>query len=245
MTTDQPQDMTQLYPFLYADTEQDMDAVLAEVRASTSDKARQIVELRGVVGRRHRDALVRCAMEMAARFADGARLFAFGNGGSSTDADDVATTYLHPSAGEPLPALSLSADSAVVTALSNDISYDVVFSRQLGAFGRRGDIAFGLSTSGGSTNVVAAFEEAARGGMLTIGLAGYDGGRLAEADTLDYLFVVPSPSVHRIQEAQTTLYHLLWELTQQALSRLRAERADAGERHAVAGEPRQPGGGTS
>ena len=106
---------------------------------------------------------------------------------------------------------------AVVTALANDVGFDVVFARQLAAFGRPGDIAVGLSTSGNSDNLVRAFEEASRRGLLTIGLAGYEGGKMAELDTIDYLFVVPSSSVHRIQEAQTTVYHVLWELTQVAL----------------------------
>ena len=111
----------------------------------------------------------------------------------------------------------LEADLAVVTALANDVGFDVVFARQLGAFGRPGDIAVGMSTSGNSDNLVRAFEEASRRGLLTIGLAGYQGGKMAELDTIDYLFVVPSSSVHRIQEAQTTVYHVLWELTQAAL----------------------------
>jgi D-sedoheptulose 7-phosphate isomerase len=104
-----------------------------------------------------------------------------------------------------------------MTALSNDIGFEVVFARQLGAFGRAGDIALGLSTSGNSANLIRAFEEAMRRGMLTIGLAGHTGGQMAELDDLDHLFTVPSSSVHRIQEAQTTIYHVLWELTQYAL----------------------------
>ena len=116
-----------------------------------------------------------------------------------------------------MPAFGLTNDIAVVTALSNDIGFDVVFARQIGAFGRPGDIAVGLSTSGNSANLMRAFDEAARRGMVTVGIAGYDGGKMAELDSIDHLFVVPSPSVHRIQEAQTTLYHALWELTLGAL----------------------------
>jgi len=89
----------------------------------------------------------------------------------------------------------------------------VVFSRQIAAFGAKQDIAVGLSTSGNSANLLRAFDEASRRGMLTVGIAGYDGGKMAEVDSLDYLFVAPSSSVHRIQEAQTTMYHALWELT--------------------------------
>ena len=108
----------------------------------------------------------------------------------------------------------------MITALGNDVGVEVVFARQLAAFGGRGDIAVGLSTSGNSANLVRAFDEASRRGMLTIGLAGYDGGKMAELDSIDYLFVVPSSSVHRIQEAQTTIYQVLWELTVAALSPL-------------------------
>ena len=113
----------------------------------------------------------------------------------------------------PLPAFGLANDTSVVTALCNDVGVEVVFARQLAAFGGRNDIAVGLSTSGNSANLVRAFDEASRRGMLTIGLAGYDGGTMAELDSIDYLFVVPSSSVHRIQEAQTTIYQVLWELT--------------------------------
>jgi D-sedoheptulose 7-phosphate isomerase len=210
-----PDGMRDLYPFLYRDNGH-LDSVLAEVAGSTRAKVADIIELRDQVAERYAPELATCAATMAQRFAAGGRLFTFGNGGSSTDAQDVATTFLHPPYGRALPALSLTSDIAVVTALSNDVGFEVVFARQLAAFGRADDIALGLSTSGGSVNVVRAFEEAARLGMLTIGLAGYHGGRLAELQTMDHLFVVPSSSVHRIQEAQTTIYHVLWELTQRS-----------------------------
>src|SRR5262249_56216067 len=115
-------------------------------------------------------------------------------------------------------ACGLGNDRWVVTALSNDIGVDVVFARQLAAFGGRRDIAIGLSTSGNSANLLRAFDEASRRGMLTIGLAGYSGGKMAELDSIDYLFVVPSSSIHRIQEAQTTIYQVLWELTVQEVA---------------------------
>ena len=205
-----------LYPFLYSGPS-NVDAVLRQVAASTVSKAEEIVALRRACRDRFGDRLAACANDMARAFAGGGRLFAFGNGGSSTDAQDVAAAFLHPARGRPLPAISLTNDVAVVTALANDIGFEVVFARQLAAFGRTGDVAMGLSTSGNSENLIRAFEEAARRGVLTVGFAGSDGGRMAELDTIDHLFVVPSASVHRIQEAQTTLYHVLWELTQIAL----------------------------
>ena len=207
-----------LYPFLY-EGEADLEAVLAEVRRSSAAKALEIVSLRQEVLERDGERLLACAQAMAAAFAAGHKLLTFGNGGSSIDAQDMATTFLCPPAGRrPLPALALTSDIAVVTALSNDVGFEVVFARQIAAFGRAGDVAVGMSTSGNSENLVRAFEEAARRGLVTVGLAGYEGGKMAELDTIDHLFVVPSTSVHRIQEAQTTVYHALWELTQAVLS---------------------------
>jgi D-sedoheptulose 7-phosphate isomerase len=217
--------MESLYPFLYSDTS-DLKAVLEQVRASTVAKVTEIDELRAVIAEQDGARLAECARQAAARFAAGGRLFAFGNGGSATDAAQLATLFLHPGgrasgdAAPPLPAFGLANDTSVVTALCNDIGVDVVFARQLGAFGRAGDIAVGLSTSGNSANLLRAFDEASRRGMLTIGLAGYEGGKMAELSSIDYLFVAPSASIHRIQEAQTTIYQVLWSLTAQEVSRV-------------------------
>jgi D-sedoheptulose 7-phosphate isomerase len=211
--------MESLYPFLYASTS-DLPAVLEEVRRSTVAKAEEIMELRRVISERDGARLTSCAADAAARFAAGGRLLVFGNGGSATDAQDLATLFLNPGGdARPLPGLSLAADTSVVTALCNDIGVDVVFARQIGAFGRSNDIAVGLSTSGNSDNLLRAFDEASRRGLLTIGFAGYQGGKMAEMGSIDYLFVAPSSSVHRIQEAQTTVYHILWELTLAELGR--------------------------
>jgi D-sedoheptulose 7-phosphate isomerase len=209
--------MESLYPFLYSD-KTDLPAVMAQVRASSVAKVQEIVDLRREVGVLDGARIADCAREVAARFSAGGRLFAFGNGGSATDAAQLATLFLNPGGtARPLPAFGLASDTSVLTALCNDVGVDVVFARQLAAFGGRDDIAVGLSTSGNSANLVRAFDEASRRGMLTIGLAGYDGGKMAELDSIDYLFIAPSVSVHRIQEAQTTVYQVLWELTLAAL----------------------------
>jgi D-sedoheptulose 7-phosphate isomerase len=206
-----------LYPFLYGGRDE-TTAVLDEVRRSTEEKAAEIVALRQRMAVEYAEKLPACAVALAASFRSGGRLFSFGNGGSSTDAQALAQLFLDPGpAARALPAVALTTDVAVVTALSNDVGFEVVFARQLAAFAKPGDIAVGLSTSGGSANVLRAFDEARRLGLVTVGFAGYDGGRMAAADTIQHLFVVPSASVHRIQEAQTTTYHVLWELTQQAL----------------------------
>ena len=217
--TASPGSVESLYPFIYQGAT-DVTAVLAQARASTVAKANEITDLRAEVCAASSELLARCAADAAARFAAGGRLLTFGNGGSATDAQQLATLFLYPGGSDarPLRAIGLASDPAVLTSLSNDIGVEVVFARQIAAFGRPGDIALGLSTSGNSENLLRAFDEASRRGLMTIGIAGYDGGKMAELDGLDYLFVAPSESIHRIQEAQTTMYHVLWELIVTELS---------------------------
>ncbi|WP_018330649.1 D-sedoheptulose-7-phosphate isomerase [Actinomycetospora chiangmaiensis] len=209
-----------LYPFLYAATGASgasaADRVLGEVARSTREKVAEIDALRLRVAGEQAEGLAACARAVADSFRSGGRLFAFGNGGSSTDAQAVAASFMRPDGlGAGLPAVALTADVAALTALSNDVSFEVVFARPLAAMGRPGDVAFGLSTSGGSSNVLAGLAAARRVGMVTVGLAGGDGGRMAEPGTVDHLFVMPSSSVHRIQEAQTSVYQVLAELVRE------------------------------
>jgi Phosphoheptose isomerase len=216
--------LTSLYPFLYASGDTSTDDVIADVSRSTAEKAREIVALRERTLRELWPHLTKCADALIEAFRSGGRLFTFGNGGSSTDAQAIAQLFLAPPRVAPnerpypgLPAMSLTSDAALVTALSNDVGFEVVFARQIAALGSPGDIALALSTSGGSRNVLRGLREARRLGMVTLGLAGSGGGAMAESGLVDHLFVVPSSSVHRIQETQTTLCHVLWELVGQAL----------------------------
>lgn len=192
-----------LYPFLERE-ETDIDSVLADVEASTRRKAEDVIELRSRIDT---EAVARCAAAVRERLERGGHLISFGNGGSSTDAQDLATDAL----ARGWPAVSLTNDVATVTAVGNDVGFDKAFSRQLIPLGRAGDVAVAISTSGSSDNLIAGLEEARRRHMLTIGIAGYDGGRMAELGWLDHLFVVPSDYIPRIQEAQATIYHLLLE----------------------------------
>ncbi len=204
--------MESLYPFLYEGA-LDPAKVVAEAHRSTVDKMREIIDLRAEVLARSDGLLAECAKDLAARFRAGGRLLAFGNGGSATDAADLVALFMYQGADVvSFPAISLSSDVAVLTALANDIGVEVMFARQLAALGKPADIAFGLSTSGNSENLLRAFDQARRAGMMTVGVSGYDGGKMAELESLDYLFITPSTSVHRIQEAQTTIYHVLAEL---------------------------------
>jgi D-sedoheptulose 7-phosphate isomerase len=203
-----------LYPFL-AEREDDLGAVLADVAASARTKSDEVGRLRQRTLAGSGDALAAAAAATAAAFAAGGRLLALGNGGSATDAMDVVADLAGPPAGRewsPRPALDLTADTAVITALANDIGADAVFSRQVIAHGRPGDVLLAISTSGGSRSVLEALAEAHRRGLVTIALVGYDGGRIAAEELADHVVVAPSEAIPRIQEAQATAYHLLLEL---------------------------------
>ncbi len=206
-----------LYPFIEGD-ETDSGSLLTDLAASAGGKWAQSTALRAETLERCEDQLRTVAAAMVERFNAGGRLYAFGNGGSATDAEGVAQLYTQPPWGMPLAARSLAEDQAVLTALSNDIGFDVVFSRQLIAHGRPFDIAMGFSTSGNSENLLVAFAEARKQGMLTVGLSGYDGGRMAADPNLEHCLVVRSDSVHRIQESQASLTHVLWAYVQEALA---------------------------
>ncbi len=202
-----------LYPFIDGE-ERDAGALLEDLARSAGEKVAASDDLRRTTLDGLDSQLDAAATEMSARFVRGGRLFAFGNGGSSTDAAAVASLFGHPPSGRPLPARSLAGDPAVLTALANDVGYELVFSRQLASSAGAADIAFGLSTSGSSVNLLRAFEQARRIGALTVGLAGYGGGSMAQAGTVDHCLVVSSDSVHRIQEAQSAVTFELWRRVQ-------------------------------
>jgi D-sedoheptulose 7-phosphate isomerase len=210
-----------LYPMLDEGTE-DATALLADLARSAAGKADESARLRAATIDAIGPALDAAAQAMAAAFAAGGRLFCFGNGGSATDAAGLASLFSSPATGRPLPARSLVADPAVLTALANDIGVEVVFARQLIAHARAGDIAVGLSTSGGSTNVLKAFAEARRRGLLTVGLSGYGGGAMATCPDLDHCLPVDAQSVHRTQEVQSATAYALWRRVQDRLGALEA-----------------------
>jgi D-sedoheptulose 7-phosphate isomerase len=208
-----------LYPFIERD-ERDGGSLLEDLAGSAEAKMRLSADLRESTLQALEEDLHLASAAMARRFAAGGRLFVFGNGGSATDAAGVAGLFSHPPEGRALPARSLVADQAVLTALANDVGFDLVFSRQLISAAGRDDIAFGLSTSGSSVNLVNAFAEARRTGLLTVGLAGYDGGSMAATGTVDHCLIVRSESVHRIQEVQGALVFAVWQRVQQVLDRV-------------------------
>lgn len=205
-----------LYPFL-AEQEHDLEAVIADVRASVLAKGAEASELRARTLAEAAPALVRAALELRSCFEAGGRLLALGNGGSATDAMDVVADLRVPSGGRrPWPAIDLTEDAGILTALANDIGVEAIFSRQVIAHGRSGDALLAMSTSGGSANVIHALAEARRCGLLTIALVGYDGGRISEEGLADHVVIVRSEHIPRIQEAQASAYHVLCELVETA-----------------------------
>ena len=206
-----------LYPFIESD-ERDANALMLDLTQSARAKLQASAELR-------RTTLVQSALmidiaanAMSERFVRGARLFVFGNGGSSTDAASLAALFLQPPWGLPLPARNLVEDSAVLTALGNDVGFDLVFSRQLIAHAGHDDIAIALSTSGNSRNLLQAFGQAAARGMLTIGIAGYSGGEMAASADVQHCLTVNADSVHRVQETQAALGFELWQAVQRRMA---------------------------
>ncbi len=201
-----------LYPFL-GETAPDVDSVVADVAASVRMKSEEVIALRERTLAEGREALEAAAAELRERFAAGGRLLVLGNGGSATDAMDVAADFrLPPHGWAPRPVLDLTEDTAILTALANDIGVEAVFARQVIAHGRAGDALLAISTSGGSGNVLAALAEARRRGMATIALVGYDGGEIAAGGLADHVVVTRSQHIPRIQEAQASAYHVLREL---------------------------------
>jgi D-sedoheptulose 7-phosphate isomerase len=180
-------------------------------------KARESAEVKEQFFREEADRIEALVRAMAERFARGGRLYVMGNGGSATDAQHVAVEFFHPiiEKRKPLPALALTADQALMTAISNDRDFAKVFADQLRVLARAGDMALAISTSGHSPNLVQALVTARELGLLTIAFAGKDGGRLHEL--ADYSFVVPSFSIHRIQETHVALYHIVWDLVHVAM----------------------------
>ena len=180
-------------------------------------KARESADVKEQFFRAEADRIEALVRAMAARFSAGGRLYVMGNGGSATDAQHISVEFFHPivEKRKPLPAMALTADQALLTAISNDRDFAKVFADQLRVLARPGDMALAVSTSGKSPNLVQALETARELGLLTVAFTGKDGGRLP--DLAEYCFVVPSFSIHRIQETHVTLYHIVWDLVHVAL----------------------------
>ena len=201
-----------LYPFLGQEKQQD-SGVIEEVAASIEMKAGDDAELRTQVANEQSEQIAAAALAIRSRVERGGKLILFGNGGSATDANDFALDCILPPPGYcAVPAISLSLEPANITALANDVGTEVIFLRQLIAQARPEDVALGISTSGGSRNIIIALEEARKRKLLTVALLGYDGGEILRRSLADHPLVVRSDYIPRIQEVQASIYHVIREL---------------------------------
>jgi D-sedoheptulose 7-phosphate isomerase len=188
-----------------------------QMRDKILRKCRESVEVKTKFFEQYAGQICKLSEEMAGRFQRGHRLWVMGNGGSACDAQHVAVEFVHPiiEKRRPLPATDLVSQVPLLTAISNDEDFTRIFVDQLELWGRPGDMALALSTSGQSPNLIYALRTAQKKEMLTIAFAGKDGGRMIEA--ADYFFTVPSFSIHRIQECHVALLHIMWDLIHVAM----------------------------
>ena len=203
-----------LYPFL-GQQEHDLPAILDDVRKSMLMKADEVTALRNQTLTEGAETLLAAAAVLRAQLDAGGRLIALGNGGSATDAMDVVADFRTAMFGGPARrALDLTEDTGIITAVANDIGTDAIFSRQVIAYGRKGDVLLAMSTSGNSLSIIEALREGRRRGLVTIAFVGYDGGNVAAGNEADYIVISRSQNIPRIQEAQASVYHVLRELVE-------------------------------
>jgi len=192
------------------DREQAIDVIKSSLREGA--------ELSIVVARDCSTAIFEAADLIIMCLRAGGKLLFFGNGGSAADAQHLAAEFVGRFVRERagLPAIALTTDSSILTAVGNDYGFDQIFARQVQALGRPGDVAIAISTSGNSPNIIEGVKAARKGYLKTIGLSGKDGGLLAtEADVV---ITIASISTARIQECHITIGHLLCELTEATLA---------------------------
>lgn len=220
--------LSSLYPFLQPSSHH-TDIPDADLLHSVQQKSKDSQTVFHAFFDQQGAAVIAVAKGIATIYRSHRRLLTMGNGGSSCDASHIAVEFLHPvTAGRPaLPALNLAADQAMMTAVGNDVGFEHVFVRQLVAQGQTGDGVIGISTSGNSDNLLRAFCKARDMGILTIGLTGGSGGAMATSSSLDHCLIVPTESIHRIQECHVLIYHILWDLVHTLLAKDRGPAASS------------------
>jgi D-sedoheptulose 7-phosphate isomerase len=207
-----------LYPFL-GEKRQETTQLLSEVAASIGMKVGDDSALRRQLAQQQAGMIGKATVAIHERLLNGGKMIIFGNGGSATDANDWAIDCVAPPSGyRPLPAVSLSLEPANITAVANDVDTEVIFLRQLVAQARPEDVAIGISTSGGSRNIIMALQEARKRNLMTVALLGCDGGEIARHGLADHALIVPCDYIPRIQEVQASVYHIIREMLE-ALSR--------------------------
>ncbi|MCF6250215.1 MAG: SIS domain-containing protein [Methylococcaceae bacterium] len=218
-TTALQDNLQQLYPFLHGDKKDPVqeNTTLLE---SVKQKSQHSLTVKQAFFANNAQALVNVAKAIAQIYINNGRMLTMGNGGSSCDAAHFAVEFQHPiTAGRPaLPAINLVMDTAMISAVANDVGIKHIFVRQLEAHGQKNDGLFGFSTSGNSENLLAAFAKAKQIGITTFALAGGNGGEIKSSGLVDHCLVVETDSIHRVQEAHVASYHILWDLVHTLLA---------------------------
>jgi D-sedoheptulose 7-phosphate isomerase len=193
-----------------------VESMIETIRKTVAES----LELQRAFFRDNEELIARIAREICLALENGNKILLYGNGGSAADAQHLAAEWIGRFQRErrPMPAVALTTDTSVLTAVGNDYGFEQVFVRQVRALGRKGDIAFALSTSGNSPNVLRATEAAEELGMVPIGLTGRDGGQLASR--VRYNLNVPHKLSARIQEVHIMIGHLLCQLTDEYMKGL-------------------------
>ncbi len=213
------QHLTDLYPFLHnkeKDPEQDEAGLLESIK----QKSNESIDAKREFFDNNAKALLEAARAIATVYQNGGRMYAVGNGGSSCDAAHFCVEFQHPvTAGRPaLPAMNLLADTAMNSAVANDVGFKHIFVRQLDAHAREGDGFIGFSTSGCSENLMSAYQKAKEMNLVTLGMAGADGGDMKSSGLVDHCLVVKTDSIHRTQEVHVACYHIIWDLVHTLLA---------------------------
>jgi D-sedoheptulose 7-phosphate isomerase len=211
--------LQQLYPFLHGNAKDPVQKNLA-LLDSVKQKSEYSQSVKKAFFETNAQAIVDAAKAIAQVYINNGRMLTMGNGGSSCDASHFAVEFQHPvTTGRPaLPAINLVMDTAMISAVANDVGIKHVFVRQLEAHGQATDGLFGFSTSGNSENLLAAYAKAKQMGITTLGLAGGNGGEMLASGLVDHCLVVASDSIHRVQEAHVASYHILWDLVHTLLA---------------------------
>jgi D-sedoheptulose 7-phosphate isomerase len=211
--------LSDLYPFLHG-VGRDAPSETSTLAESVRQKALDGQSASRAFFESNTSGLIAVAHALARVFAAGGKMLCMGNGGSSCDAAHFAVEFLHPvTTGRPaLPALNLAMDMAMLSAIGNDVGLRHVFRRQVEVHAKPGDGLIGFSTSGNSENLMAAYEKAKELRLVTLGLAGGNGGAMKASGLVDHCLVVETDSIHRVQEVHVAAYHVLWDLTHTLLA---------------------------
>ena len=221
--TDNQSVLSALYPFTGqapAVNPNDNDELASALLASVQAKARDSIAVKQAFFERHSKTLLAAAKRIADSYAQQGKLLTAGNGGSSCDAAHLAVEFMHPvtTGRKALPAINLSQDTAMMTAVSNDVGTEHVITRQLSALASPGDTLVVFSTSGNSANLIEACKKARAMDLSVIAFTGRTGGELQRQQLTDDCITVPSDSIHRIQECHLACYHILWDLVHSLLA---------------------------